>query len=122
MGNTLTRALATVNERQREREAGKTTPTDTRESTLDTTVPPSRKEEGLRGVCRALFHHCVGSIGSVEPDETDEERRSAVSREVPGVRWFRVVHQFTHFRSNRDLCRPHIPRRMDAALASAHGH
>lgn len=27
--------------------------------------------DGLRGVCRALFHHCVGAIGFVDPGVED---------------------------------------------------
>lgn len=83
MGTTLTRALGNVNERQRGRESGKTPPTITDEIATDTTVLPSQKDEGLRGVCRALFHHCVAAIGHVSPGE---HRENAVSRGVLGVR------------------------------------
>ena len=35
---------------------------------------------GLRGVCRALFHHCVGAIGFVSPAVEDALEGHGVSR------------------------------------------
>ncbi|CAM9284215.1 unnamed protein product, partial [Scytosiphon promiscuus] len=86
MGNTLTRALADVNERHRGREARKIDPTIADQTAVDATVPPSRQEEGLRGVCRALFHHCVQVIGHINLGETSEGGRNAVSGEAISTR------------------------------------
>lgn len=59
MGDTLVRALATVRERQ------------------------SGDGGGLRGVCRALFQHCVVAIGYIGPSEAAEGGGLAVS----GAAW-----------------------------------
>lgn len=78
MGDTLARALTTVNERQRGDGSGSgggaTTnqPADPESSSQD-------GEGGLRGVCRALFHHCVQAIGFVSPSGLTAEAGLAVS-------------------------------------------
>ncbi|CAM9404069.1 unnamed protein product [Ectocarpus fasciculatus] len=82
MGKTLVRALAAVNERK----SGEARGSPGAAAVSDETSQPSTAARGphgagLRELCRALFHHCVGAIGYVGPSSgvADDEGRGAIS-------------------------------------------
>lgn len=84
MGKVLGDALATVKGR---RSGGGGQMGDARSTNKSETGPglSSGKTafvDGLRGVCRALFHHCVGAIGFVAPGVGDKLEQPGVSGAV----------------------------------------
>lgn len=91
MGDTLARALTTVNERQRVGGGGETInqAADPDPSSPSPERAPRGDGGGLRGVCRTLFHHCVGAIGYVSPSGLKAGGGLAVS----GVTWYRMLLQ-----------------------------
>lgn len=69
MGKVLGDALATVRDRSSGRggEMGDARNNNNGEDSRDLLSGKTAFVDGLRGVCRALFHHCVGAIGFAAP-------------------------------------------------------
>ncbi|CAM9269526.1 unnamed protein product, partial [Laminaria digitata] len=78
MGKVLGNALSTVKDRQHSGAGGgdqtgveKRRARSERVNDQDLSSAQGPFVDGLRGVCRALFHHCVGAIGFVDPGVGD---------------------------------------------------
>lgn len=83
MGDTLARALATVCERQGDDDGKRSTPAGPK------SPQGAQDGGGLRGVCRALFYHCLVAVGYVDgPSGAEEEEGLAVSGSA-GETWFK---------------------------------